>query len=123
MRSRKSLWMKLVDVAELELDRRADVVEADDLGVFADDLQAALDLAPVVVGQLQDEQVFKDIATCSYVSSSGNLSRTSSCLTGLVQRLSLWDQQVAQEFLAVEERQHVLERRGDHPAVGELFAS
>ena len=49
-------------VPELELDRRAHVVEADDAGVGVDDLQAALDAPEVVVGHLEDEQIFEHIA-------------------------------------------------------------
>lgn len=51
-----------VHVAELEFDRRPDVVVAEDGGMVADDLEPALDLAPVVVGQFEDEEVLEQIA-------------------------------------------------------------
>ena len=51
-----------IHLAELELDRRPDVVVADDGGMVADDLEPALDAAPVVVGQFQDEEVLEQIA-------------------------------------------------------------
>ena len=50
-----------VHVAELQLDRSAHVVEPNDLRVGGDDLQAALDAAPMVVGDLEHEQVFEDV--------------------------------------------------------------
>jgi hypothetical protein len=40
-----------VDVPELQLDCRMDVVEANDTPKIADDFQAALKLAPVIVRQ------------------------------------------------------------------------
>ena len=52
---------EVLDVAELELDAGADVVEADDLRELLDDLEAALEAAEVVVRHLQHEQVFKDV--------------------------------------------------------------
>ena len=51
-----------VHVTELELDRRPDVVVADDGRMVAADLEPALDAAPVVVGQFQDEEVLEQIA-------------------------------------------------------------
>ena len=48
-----------VNVAELHLHRRLHVVEADDLAEVLNDLQTAFDLAPVVVGQFQDEKIFE----------------------------------------------------------------
>jgi hypothetical protein len=53
---------EFIHVTELELDRGADVVEADDAGVLADDFQAAFQLALVIVRHFQDEQVLKDVA-------------------------------------------------------------
>jgi len=52
---------ELLDIAELELDGRLDVVVADHGGVIADDLQAALKTSPVVIGQFEDEQVLEDV--------------------------------------------------------------
>ena len=51
---------ELLDVAKLQLDRRADIVVAHDGGVVADDLQSAVDAAQMVVGELEDEQVFEN---------------------------------------------------------------
>ncbi len=56
----KILVDEIIDVAELELDRRADIVEAHDLRVLTDNLEPALEVAEVVVGQLEDEQFVKD---------------------------------------------------------------
>ena len=53
---------EVVHVTELQLDGGAHVVEAHDPRVVRDDLEAALDAAPVVVRQLQDEQIFEDVA-------------------------------------------------------------
>jgi hypothetical protein len=50
-----------IDVAKLQLDRRLDVVEADDPRKVGDDPQSAFKAALVVVGQFEDEQVFKDL--------------------------------------------------------------
>ena len=52
---------EVIDVAELQLHGGTDVVEADHLRVGGDDLQTALDASPVVVRDLEDEQVFKDV--------------------------------------------------------------
>ncbi len=50
---------EFVDVAKLQLDRRFDVVVANDGGVVADDSEAALELAQVIIRQLEHEQVFE----------------------------------------------------------------
>ena len=50
-----------IDVAELQLHRGTHVVEPDHSRVGGDDLQTALDTAPVVVRDLEDEQVFEDV--------------------------------------------------------------
>jgi hypothetical protein len=55
-----------VDVAKLQLDRRLDVVEADDPRKVGDDAQPAFKSALVVVCQFEDEQVFKDLASCAF---------------------------------------------------------
>jgi hypothetical protein len=53
---------KLVDIAELQLDRGAHIVETRDARMLPDDFQAPFQLALVIVRHLQNEQVFKDIA-------------------------------------------------------------
>ena len=50
-----------VDVPELEFDRGAYVVEANDPRVVGDDLDAALDAAPMVIRHLEHEEVFEDV--------------------------------------------------------------
>ena len=62
-----------VDVAELQLDRRVDVVEADHPPEIADDLQPALELAPMVVRQLEYEQVAENRVLHSTVSFGATL--------------------------------------------------
>ena len=52
-----------VDVAQLQLDGGADVVEAHHLRVGSDDLEAALYVSQMVVGQLQDKQLIENIRT------------------------------------------------------------
>ncbi len=49
-----------IDVTELQLDRGVDALLRYDIGEILDDLQAAIDLAPMVVGEFEDEQIFKD---------------------------------------------------------------
>src|SRR5215471_7645940 len=53
---------KIVDVANLQLNRRPYVVETDNLSVRADDLQASLDVSQMVVGQLEHEYLFKNLS-------------------------------------------------------------
>jgi hypothetical protein len=52
---------ELADVAELQLDHRAHVIEANDLGKFLNDFQSPFDAAKMVVGKLQNEQILKNI--------------------------------------------------------------
>ncbi|MNJ68749.1 hypothetical protein D3C77_650230 [compost metagenome] len=52
---------ELIDIAELQLDGSLDVVVTRDRSVVADNFQPALQPAPVIVGELQYEQVFKQI--------------------------------------------------------------
>ena len=51
----KVLVNECVHITQLQLDGGAHVVEAHDLSIVADDLQAALHVAQVVIGQLQYE--------------------------------------------------------------------
>jgi hypothetical protein len=48
-------------IAELQLDRRAHVVEAYDLSKLLDNSETAIDTAEVIVGQFENEQVLKDV--------------------------------------------------------------
>jgi hypothetical protein len=52
-----------VDVAQLQLDGGADVIEAHHLRVGSDDFQPALYVSEMVVGQLQDKQLIENIRT------------------------------------------------------------
>jgi hypothetical protein len=52
---------EVVGLAELQLDGGPHIVEADYLGEVIDDAQAPVHAAPVVVGQFENEQVFKDV--------------------------------------------------------------
>ena len=52
---------EFIHVTKLQLDCGLDVVVTHDRGVIADDLQAAIELAPMVVGKLEDEQIFKQL--------------------------------------------------------------
>ena len=52
---------EFINVAKLQFDGRFDVVVADDGGVVADDLQAAIELAPMVVGKFKDEQILEQL--------------------------------------------------------------
>ena len=52
-----------VEIAELELDRRAHAMFVHHLRMAADDLQAMLDRALMVVGEIEHEQIAK-IETC-----------------------------------------------------------
>jgi len=47
---------EIIDVAELQLDRRPDIMNPGDLGVLPDDLDAAIELAQVIVSSFRDEQ-------------------------------------------------------------------
>ena len=51
-----------VEIAELQLDGGAHVVEPHDPAVLADDLQPALEAALVIVGHLQHEEIFEDVS-------------------------------------------------------------
>ena len=53
---------EIVDVSKLQLDRRAHVVVAHDGGEFLDDAQTATDIAPVIVGELEHEELVEDVA-------------------------------------------------------------
>ena len=53
---------EVLHVAQLEFDGRADIVEADDARIGRDDVEAALHAARMVVGELQDEEIFEDVA-------------------------------------------------------------
>ena len=53
---------KRVDVPKLQLDSAAHVVVADDLGKVLDDLQTPLEIAPMVVRHLEDEEFFEYVA-------------------------------------------------------------
>ena len=48
-----------IDIAKLQFDRGAHVVESYHLAEISNDLQAAFETAPVVVGKLKDEKIFK----------------------------------------------------------------
>jgi hypothetical protein len=52
-----------LDVAKLQLYGRPDVVEPHDASVIVNDAQAALDVAEMIVGHFEDEQVFEDFET------------------------------------------------------------
>ena len=51
-----------VHVADLEFDRRPDVVEPDDPGEIVHDFQAPLDTAPMVVRHFEHEKLVKNIS-------------------------------------------------------------
>jgi hypothetical protein len=57
------LMDEAVDVAQLQLDGGADVIEAHHLRAGSDDFQAALYVSQMVVGQLQDKQLIENIRT------------------------------------------------------------
>jgi hypothetical protein len=57
------LMDEAVDVAQLQLDGSADVIEAHHLRAGSDDFQAALYVSQMVVGQLQDKQLIENIRT------------------------------------------------------------
>jgi hypothetical protein len=48
---------KRIHVSELQLDGRANIIEADDLRELRDNAQAPVDVAPVVIGHFKDEQL------------------------------------------------------------------
>ena len=123
-----------IDVAELQLDGGPDVVEADHLGERRNDSQAALHTAPMVVGHLQYEKVFEDIAVDHNVPPSLRFAwamRLSAAFSGHILkdaadsrmsgrylitlprqcRLRFFEQKVAGQLRAIEEGIHVLERR------------
>ncbi len=65
---------ELVDVPELQLDRGADVVVANDRPVGANDLQRALELTLVVVGDLEHEEIHEEVAVALVEVGHGYLS-------------------------------------------------
>jgi hypothetical protein len=46
-----------IHVSELQLDGRANIIEADDLRELRDNAQSPIDVAPVVIGHFKDEQL------------------------------------------------------------------
>ena len=58
----KVLVDEAVEIAELQLDGGAHVVEPRDPAVLADDLQTALEAALVVAGNLQHEEILEDVS-------------------------------------------------------------
>ena len=65
---------KRVDIPELQLDGSTDVVVADDLGKVLDDLQTPLEIAPMVVRHLEDEEFVEYVAIDSQGFASRELS-------------------------------------------------
>ena len=53
---------KRVDIPELQFDSSAHVVVADYLGEVLDDLQTPLEIAPMIVRHLEDEEFFEYVA-------------------------------------------------------------
>ena len=50
---------ELIDVAELQFDRRFDVVVANDYRMVVNDLKSALEAAPVIVGEFERKRFSK----------------------------------------------------------------